>query len=631
MLLALAGLVLAALVVPAPAAGAATPGSLTVTGHGWGHGRGMGQWGARGYAEQGWSSAQILDHYYGGTTAGSIDPGAPMSVRLLAQDGRDLVVTSGAPFVVGGITVDPWRCIRVTQVGPSFEMRVAPSCGAAELADYRPSFGSGPVHVSSTVGDPGADINLMLTVLNADGLGNNVSYRGTLAILAASDGLHTVNTLGTDLYLRGVVPREMPSSWPAPALQSQAVAARSYSTAENRYAYAKTCDTTSCQVYTGAGKSGAYIEAGPANAAIAATAGVVRRGAGGAVARTEFSASTGGWTAGGTFPAVRDDGDAIAANPHHTWTTAIPIADIESRYGIGVFQAIFIDSRNGLGDMGGRVQSLRIVGSSGTVTRTGSQFRSDWGSIAGGLGVRSDWFTVGTPYLTWNLRHANAPGPPDNAFAFGARGYKPVLCDWNNDGVDTVGVYVNGSWYLRNSNSPGGADITPFAYGTSAYVPVCGDWNGDGVETVGVYDRGTWYLRNSNTPGPPDIVVAYGGPHDLPVVGNWDGAGGDSLGVFSNGNWYLRNGAGAPTPGPPTDAFAFGAPGYVPVTSNWDAIGGDSVAVYVGGQWYLRNALAPGPPDVSFAFGAPGYVPLAGHLHASLPVDTVLVVAPPTA
>jgi hypothetical protein len=59
-----------------------------------------------------------------------------------------------------------------------------------------------------------------------------------------------------DRYVQGVVPREMPAAWgrrrrhPRPA--GQAVAARSYALAQNRYAYAKTC-TQSCQVYGGAG------------------------------------------------------------------------------------------------------------------------------------------------------------------------------------------------------------------------------------------------------------------------------------------------------------------------------------------------------------------------------------------
>ena len=45
--------------------------TLVITGHGWGHGIGMSQWGAYGYAQHGWSYRQILAHYYPGTTIGS--------------------------------------------------------------------------------------------------------------------------------------------------------------------------------------------------------------------------------------------------------------------------------------------------------------------------------------------------------------------------------------------------------------------------------------------------------------------------------------------------------------------------------------------------------------------------------
>src|SRR3546814_8621398 len=54
----------------------ALPAELAVQGHGWGHGRGMGQFGSFGYATglagAPWSHTQILDHFYGGTTMGDI-------------------------------------------------------------------------------------------------------------------------------------------------------------------------------------------------------------------------------------------------------------------------------------------------------------------------------------------------------------------------------------------------------------------------------------------------------------------------------------------------------------------------------------------------------------------------------
>ncbi|MDW2876629.1 MULTISPECIES: SpoIID/LytB domain-containing protein [Bacillaceae] len=42
--------------------------SITVTGKGWGHRIGMSQYGAKGYAERGWTAEQILTHYFKGTT-----------------------------------------------------------------------------------------------------------------------------------------------------------------------------------------------------------------------------------------------------------------------------------------------------------------------------------------------------------------------------------------------------------------------------------------------------------------------------------------------------------------------------------------------------------------------------------
>ena len=63
------GLILALLLVAAPAASAGTV--FVIDGRGWGHGVGLSQYGARGYAEAGWRHPRILAHYYGGTTEGN--------------------------------------------------------------------------------------------------------------------------------------------------------------------------------------------------------------------------------------------------------------------------------------------------------------------------------------------------------------------------------------------------------------------------------------------------------------------------------------------------------------------------------------------------------------------------------
>ena len=54
-----------------------------VNGAGFGHGVGMSQYGAYGYAKHGFNYDQILTHYYTGTTIGST---ADRSVRVLLRD-----------------------------------------------------------------------------------------------------------------------------------------------------------------------------------------------------------------------------------------------------------------------------------------------------------------------------------------------------------------------------------------------------------------------------------------------------------------------------------------------------------------------------------------------------------------
>ncbi len=227
---------------------------------------------------------------------------------------------------------------------------------------------------------------------------------------------------------------------------------------------------------------------------------------------------------------------------------------------------------------------------------------------------------------TWYLRNSNSPGAPDIApFAYGAPGWIPVVGDWDGDGVATVGVFdpATGTWYLRNNNSPGAPDFAPFRYGAPGWVPVVGDWNGDGITTIGVFDPGTaiWYLRNSNSPGAPDFApFAYGVPGWVPVVGDWNGDGVTSIGVFDPigqygrppATWYLRNhnGPGAPDIAP----FAYGGAQWRPVAGDWDGDGITTIGVIdLGGTWHLQNVNGPGAPGVvPFAYGAPGWGGVVG-------------------
>jgi SpoIID/LytB domain protein len=374
--------------------------TVVVTGHGWGHGRGLGLWGAFGYAtgRSGgpWSYRTILDHFYGDTVPGHIEN--PLAaVNLLGQRGLPLAVERAA-----GVTVDGLEgtsvAVRVTlRDDGRFDVERASSCTSAVWSVPTPVNGPVRLRAAGTTGTA-SDV---LGLCTADGA--KIGYRGELVAFSqtfdgADVGLaQTVNLVRLDDMLRSVVPLQIPAAWAAvdggrglQAVLAQVVAARGFAAVgDPRWhdlhsglgAQFTTCDSSACQRY-----DGVAAEDPVTNAAVAQTTGEVRVRAG-ALVRTEFSASSGGWTAGGEFPPVRDVGDAVGDNPYHSWSTTIDGARIEARYELGNLLAIGVVERNGLGADGGRVLLLRMVGTTKTVEVTGASFR-----VA--FGLRSDWFTV---------------------------------------------------------------------------------------------------------------------------------------------------------------------------------------------------------------------------------------------
>lgn len=601
---------------PVPDASASVPGSVTFTGHGYGHGRGLGQWGSYGYAIAGASYQDIVRHYYGGTTLSS-QPNGPVSVNLTAQAGQDLLVTSGRPFSVGGVLVSAGSAARVTaRQDGTFELSTSYGC-------TEPIVWTTPIPHSKVVssGEPGADLRAMVSLCTQTG---TRQYRGELSVVWTVAGQRTVNTVRMEDYLRSVVPRESPASWAdaaggkgIEALKAQSVAARSYAWAENRASWAKTCDTTSCQVYSGAGVNGSSVEDRRSDAAIAGTADVVLRTAAGAIVRTEFSASTGGWTAGGDFPAVIDEGDS--ASPHHNWRQSVSAATIAGAYGVGELVDIRITRRNGLGAEGGRVLSAQIVGTAKTVTVTGSDVRAK-------LGLKSDWFSVedlasspppsvpAPPPVQPTVYRAsgNVAGASATAVPFGQPGDVPLACDWNGDGVSTLGVFRRGVFYATDVPG-GGAAEKVFAFGQAGDQPVCGDWDGNGTETVGVYRNGIVFLRNSNTTGVADGQFGFGQRGDRLIAGDWNGDRYDTVGVWRSGLFFLTNSNLRPT----TDvAVAYGSPGDAPAVGDWDGNGSDTLGIFRNGTFYLRNDLQSGPGQLTVGFGDRGDLPLPGRWSA---------------
>ena len=372
--------------------------ALTVAGRGFGHGRGMGQYGALGYAvDGGWSSAQVLDHYYGGTRAGLV-PDLPVGVELVSLRGRTVPFT-GPGLALDGVAVGHVAVLVERSGAGTLRLRTGPGCtGPWTEAGTRPA----GVTLTSEAGAVGVCETGLVR-----------GYRGNVHVTEASSRLVAVNQLHVEQYLRGVVPRESSASWAslgggrgAQALQAQAVAARSYALSTAYSSYATTCDTTACQVYGGAWTRSqatgvtTSTEDGRTDAAIAATAGLVRRTSGGAVARTEFSSSTGGWTAGGQFPAVQDLGDATASNPNTNWSTSFSLVDLAARLGTGPVDDIVVTRRNGLGAEGGRVLEVLVVSGSVRRTFTGNEVRQR-------LGLKSDWFSF-TGYVSATVARALA-------------------------------------------------------------------------------------------------------------------------------------------------------------------------------------------------------------------------------
>jgi SpoIID/LytB domain protein len=382
-----------ALPAGAAVASAAAVTKVTVVGHGYGHGRGMGQYGAYGYATMyHWTYQRILARFYGHTTLGrpaSTKDTAPVSVRLTALDGKDVRITSAAWFKVGNkyrFEAGQSAILRYTGGTTYTVYRGAAGCsGSSQVRLGTVTTGV----VRSSVAAPGTNTAKMLTVCAP---GAKIAYRGMLTFLSAdrtTAGRRLVNTVAMGDYLKSVVPAEMPASWAdagggwgAQAVKAQTIAARSYAATEKRYSYAKTCDTATCQVYRGAARNGVSREDARSTAAVTATSGIaIMRGS--VVQNAEFSASTGGWTAGGTFPAVSDQGDATKANPYHNWTVTVSTAPLV-HYVSGALTSVRVASTDGHG----RALTVRLTGSTGpAVTITGDQFRL-------ALGLRSTLFRL---------------------------------------------------------------------------------------------------------------------------------------------------------------------------------------------------------------------------------------------
>ncbi len=357
--------VLTALAAPA-AANAGT--TFVLDGGGWGHGVGMSQWGAEGYARHGFAYRQILAHYYPHT---AISVRSSTTVRVLLRENQSRVrIASTAPYLVADakghklhlrspITLTSRLVVRGHTLTPPLQFRAG-------------------AHPLTLGGD---------------------AYRGTFIVKPKPGGLMVVNALPLDRYLRGVVPWEVPTGWHTASYEAQAVAARTYTLATLKpNADFDLYPDDRSQMY-----GGIKAERPETNRAIGATAGQVLT-YGGRVIVAYYSSTSGGRTAAvqdgfpGMAPepylvSVPDPYDSIS--PHHVWPTrALSASYLASKLGLdGVRNAITQV------DGSGRVTDVRFQTQRGWQALPGTTLRTK-------LNLLSTYFRIGALTLDQPARRA---------------------------------------------------------------------------------------------------------------------------------------------------------------------------------------------------------------------------------
>jgi stage II sporulation protein D len=356
---------LAGMVAVVPAADAEV--RHVIRGAGFGHGIGMSQYGAYGFALEGSGYGEILAHYYKGTQLSSA-PSRPVRVLLQPVD----------PYIrVQGVTSANGRRLSSAKTyiaRPSGSRILVTTSGGRRLARF-----AAPLRFKG----PDA-LRLLGPALNGVPSG---LYRGVIEVVHEGGGLTAINELGLDTYVRGVVAGEMPSSWPLEALKAQAVTARTYALATRKTTglFDQYPDTRS-QVYRGV--TGESVSS---DAAVAQTAGRVLM-YDGVPAVTYYFSTSGGHTENVEFSfvgslakpwlvGVPDPYDS--KSPYHRWEVPTTAARLDSALGApGRFKQVKVLERG----VSPRVVRARVIGSSGSRVLTGSQIRAR-------LGLRDTWFT----------------------------------------------------------------------------------------------------------------------------------------------------------------------------------------------------------------------------------------------
>jgi serine-aspartate repeat-containing protein C/D/E len=235
---------------------------------------------------------------------------------------------------------------------------------------------------------------------------------------------------------------------------------------------------------------------------------------------------------------------------------------------------------------------------------------------------------------TWHMRNSNASPPAtDFMLSFGNPGEHVVTGDWDGNGTDTIGTFLNGSWYLTNFTGP---PLTGYYvnYGQAGDIPVPGNWAPSGLtDSVGVFRAGNWHQWRTDLG--QSITFGYGSPDDKPFKGDYLDTQGfgphtDEVGTrdatwWSGQSWWANvwhRRVTAAIPFPWADHSDTGFYG------DWNGDGVDTPGIYrpSDGSWHLSNDWDGTPTAYTFTYGGlPGDKPVFGDWNGD-GIDTVGIV-----
>lgn len=390
------------------------PESFSVGGSGFGHGVGMSQYGAREMAAQGNSAGQILRHYYAGVTVSD-------STSMASQNLRVHVLSTASTTLKATKLNGADGYVRVRTQGA-----VLPTTGAVRLeangGDVVTTMPDGSRKRAASAilewpgtrfwnhGSPNA---ATLRVPNADGTTRPLDLRHGKLVVTVIDGqLNIVTELRmNDEYLYGL--DEMPSSWPAAALQAQAIAGRSYALRYmgtlNSDCGCHVWDEVRSQKFRGWAKESEGTNAVYGKRWVAAVDATVTRNSAGTpsralsiwygnrVAEATYSSSSAGrtraatemgWSAVPYLVSRPDPYSVTSANPNRAWTVSVTQERMAAAFGLPNVRTVRETAQNGTS---GYTDWMTATSSDGAIKRlTGNQFRN-------ALGLKSSFITSVTP------------------------------------------------------------------------------------------------------------------------------------------------------------------------------------------------------------------------------------------